>query len=105
MWIRAALVDGWVVLEIADSGAGLSPDELAEIEEFVPGRCSRKAHGTGFGLPIAWRKIRDHGGHLAITSALDEGTSITVSLPLVPQDDSHADCCPPASSADRPGRR
>ena len=103
--IRAALVEGWVILEIADTGAGLSPDELAEIEEFVPGRCSRKAHGTGFGLPIAWRKIRDHGGHLAIASALDEGTTITVSMPLVPQDDSHADCCPPASSAERPGRR
>lgn len=103
--IRAAMVEGWVVLEIADTGAGLSPDELAEIEEFVPGRCSRKAHGTGFGLPIAWRKIRDHGGHLAIASALDEGTSITVSLPFVPQDDSHADCCTPASSAERPDRR
>jgi signal transduction histidine kinase len=94
-----------VVLEIADTGAGLSPDELAEIEEFVPGRCSRKAHGTGFGLPIAWRKIRDHGGHLAIASALDEGTTITVTVPLTSQDDNHADCCAPASAAERPGRR
>lgn len=103
--VRAAVVETWVVLEIADTGAGLSPEELAEIEEFVPGRCSRKAHGTGFGLPIAWRKIRDHGGHLAIVSALDEGTTITVTVPLTSQDDSHADCCSPASTAERPGRR
>jgi signal transduction histidine kinase len=103
---RAAVVEAWVVLEIADTGAGLSADELAEIEEFVPGRCSRKAHGTGFGLPIACRKVRDHGGNLAIASALDEGTTITVTLPLSPsQDDSHADCCTQAPRSERAGRR
>jgi signal transduction histidine kinase len=104
--IRAAAVEAWVVLEIADTGAGLSADELAEIKEFIPGRGSRKAHGTGFGLPIVYRKVIDHGGNLAIASTLDEGTTITMTLPLAPQeDDSHADCCTPATHPKRPGRR
>ena len=103
--VRTAVVEEWVVIEIADTGAGLSAEELAEIEEFVPGRCSRKAHGTGFGLPIAYRKVIDHGGNLAIASALDEGTTITVTLPLVlHEEDRYADCAAPATRSERPGR-
>ncbi len=104
--LRTAVVEEWVVIEIADTGAGLSAEELAEIEEFVPGRCSRKAHGTGFGLPIAYRKVSDHGGNLAIASALDEGTTITVTLPLVlHEDDRYVDCAAPATRSERPDRR
>ena len=69
-------------LVVSDSGMGLSKDELNEIQRFVPGGTSKKTHGTGFGLPIAKRKIEDHGGSLAIDSEEDAGTTVTITLPI-----------------------
>lgn len=71
-----------VEIVIRDNGMGLTADELAEVRRFVPGGTSKKTHGTGFGLPIAHRKIKDHGGSLAIESAVDQGTTVTVTLPV-----------------------
>ena len=65
-----------------DNGMGLSADELEEVRRFVPGGTSKKTYGTGFGLPTAKRKIEDHGGSLAIDSKEDEGTTVTITLPL-----------------------
>lgn len=67
---------------VRDNGMGLSPDELADVRRFVPGRTSKKTYGTGFGLPTAKRKIEDHGGLLAIDSVEDEGTVVTIILPV-----------------------
>ncbi len=61
---------------------GLSVEELDEVRRFVPGGTSKKTHGTGFGLPIAKRKLEDHGGFLAIDSQEDVGTTVTITLPL-----------------------
>lgn len=69
-----------VEIIVSDNGMGLPPDELAEVRRFVPGNTSKKTHGTGFGLPIAKRKIEDHGGSLAIDSEDGNGTTITITL-------------------------
>ena len=61
---------------------GLSKEELEEVRRFVPGGTSKKVHGTGFGLPIARRKVMDHGGTLNIESRVDQGTVVTITLPL-----------------------
>jgi len=61
---------------------------LAEVRRFVPGGTSKKTHGTGFGLPIAKRKIEDHGGSLAIESKEDAGTTIVITLPIEAGDSS-----------------
>jgi signal transduction histidine kinase len=68
---------------VKDNGMGLSPDELEEVRRFAPGGTSKKAHGTGFGLPIAKRKIEDHNGALRIDSTEDIGTKVTITLPIV----------------------
>ena len=65
---------------VIDNGMGLSIDELAYVRRFVPGGTSKKTHGTGFGLPIAKRKIEDHGGSLAIDSEDGNGTTITITM-------------------------
>lgn len=69
-----------VEIIVSDNGMGLSPEELAEVRRFIPGNTSKKTHGTGFGLPIAKRKIEDHGGSLAIESEDGKGTTITITL-------------------------
>ena len=71
-----------VQLIFQDDGMGLSPDELDEVRQFTPGGTSKKSSGTGFGLPIAKRKIEAHGGTLAIHSVENIGTTVTVVLPI-----------------------
>jgi signal transduction histidine kinase len=80
--IARALRDEWVEVEIADNGMGFSALELEEVRRFVPGRTSKQSSGTGFGLPIARRNIAAHGGSLNIDSVEDEGTRVTVLLPI-----------------------
>jgi two-component system sporulation sensor kinase A len=79
--ITACLEDDLAVVRVTDTGMGLTPEELEEVRKFVPGKTSKKSHGTGFGLPIAWRKLNDHGGSLAIDSQPDVGTTVTMALP------------------------
>lgn len=80
--IARVLRDEWVETEIADNGMGFSPLELEEVRRFVPGRTSKQLSGTGFGLPIARRSIAAHGGSLNIDSVENEGTRVTVLLPI-----------------------
>lgn len=70
-----------IEIVVKDNGMGLPPDELAQVCRFTPGGTSKKAHGTGFGLPIAKRKIEDHRGALRIDSTEDVGTKVTITLP------------------------
>lgn len=80
--ITARQDEGLVIIRVADTGMGLTAEELDEVRRFVPGKTSKKSHGTGFGLPIAWRKIQDHGGSLSIDSRPDTGTTVTIAVPV-----------------------
>lgn len=81
VWLTAKLVSArQVQLIVRDNGMGLSPDELDDVRQFIPGGTSKKSNGTGFGLPIAKRKIEAHGGTLAINSVENIGTTVTVVL-------------------------
>lgn len=80
--IDAAEGPDGVVIRIRDDGMGLSSEELENVRQFVPGRSSKENLGTGFGLPIARNAIRAHGGDLRIESEEDEGTEVTVWLPV-----------------------
>lgn len=79
--VTAECEEGGVLLSIADTGLGLSEDELHNVRQFIPGRSSKGKLGTGFGLPIARRNIQANGGDLRIESRLDEGTRVAVWLP------------------------
>ena len=67
---------------VSDTGMGMDEADLEAVREFVPGRTSKKNRGTGFGLPIAQKSIKAHGGTMEIHSELDVGTTITMRLPL-----------------------
>jgi len=74
---------------VADNGMGIPPDELRSVLRFVPGSTSKKAMGTGFGLPIARRMIQRHGGSLAIESNEGVGTQVTITIPIKPAAGAH----------------
>lgn len=71
---------GDVVLEIADNGRGMSPEEQAKIFEIF---YSTRKGGTGLGLAIVDRIARAHGGRLAVRSTAGSGTSVLLTLPAV----------------------
>jgi signal transduction histidine kinase len=80
----AGRVDGGVVITVADSGIGMSKDEIGlAFEPFgrASGEFAATAPGTGLGLPIARALVRLHGGELSLTSAPGRGTTVTVVFP------------------------
>ena len=68
-------------LKVSDQGCGISPENLQKI--FEPFHTT-KSFGTGLGLPIVKRIIDSHGGRLSIKSKEGAGTTVHISLPLLP---------------------
>lgn len=83
--IRTYIVGGGsYVIEVSDTGAGMSDDEIKEA--LTPfGRASsltsRPKEGTGLGLPLAQSFAQLHGGDLSIESTEGQGTTISVRFP------------------------
>ena len=67
---------------IQDNGMGICEEDIQEIMDFVPGKTSKKNWGTGFGLPITQRNLAAHGGTIGIRSKVDQGTTVTITLPI-----------------------
>lgn len=80
-----ALEDGKaVVVEVADSGAGIAADDISKIfEELYRGSNARSTEGSGLGLALVNRIIFLHGGQIGVRSRQDDprGTVFTVRLP------------------------
>lgn len=77
--VAASPAGGMLVVVIEDNGPGIPEDIRPFI--FSP-FCSTKAHGLGFGLCIARKAVRAHGGSIEITSSRS-GTRVLVRLPYV----------------------
>jgi signal transduction histidine kinase len=78
-----------VRITVADNGMGLSEEEAQGLLMFTPGRRNKtKHHSTGYGLPIAARNVMAHGGLLTLESRENEGTAVTITLPLARRHDS-----------------
>jgi signal transduction histidine kinase len=76
--------DGSFAIEVADSGIGMRPEDVAvaltpfaQVENFM----TRRQEGTGLGLPIVKALVELHGGQLLISSRLSLGTTVTVVFP------------------------
>jgi len=78
--IEIAADDQNVITSFRDSGIGMSADQLAHL--FEPYRTT-KEKGTGLGLMVSARIVRDHGGTISAESAPGKGTVFTVSLPRI----------------------
>jgi C4-dicarboxylate-specific signal transduction histidine kinase len=69
-----------VIVEITDTGAGISPELLPKIFDlFVTTKPSGK--GTGLGLVVCEEIVKFHGGTIDITSQVGQGTSVRIFLP------------------------
>lgn len=75
----------WVRLEVADTGIGISPEQLPHIfDRFyrVDKARSRAGGGTGLGLAIVRGIAEQHGGRVTVTSEPGKGTTFTVLLKI-----------------------
>jgi len=76
--------NGDVVVEISDTGIGISREDLPFVfEEFFRAKTKDTRHigGTGLGLAIAKRIIEAHNGRVQAASELGKGTTFTIFLP------------------------
>ena len=84
VWIRSERDDVHVVIRVEDRGIGIPQADLGRIfERFYrvdPAR-SRNTGGTGLGLSIVRNVVRNHDGHVAVTSTEGAGTTFTLYLP------------------------
>jgi signal transduction histidine kinase len=76
--LRTRDEDGKVLIEVADTGSGLTPEECARI--FTPYYTS-KQHGTGLGLAIVQSVVSDHGGSIRVQSEPGRRTTFVIELP------------------------
>ena len=76
-----------VFIDVADTGVGMSPEDAEHIfERFYRADASRnRASGGGSGLGLAITKsiIEAHGGAISVRTAPGEGSTFTLSLPMV----------------------
>jgi two-component system NtrC family sensor kinase len=84
--IRCREQQGWLAIEVADTGSGIAPEHLSRI--FDP-FFTTKADGTGLGLSITHGLVHEHGGRLEVESRTageagpdgDHGTTVRVLVP------------------------
>jgi signal transduction histidine kinase len=71
--------NGEAILSVADTGKGMSEEELKQV--FVP-FFTTKPRGTGLGLPLTQQILHAHGARLECASVVGKGTTFTVHFPL-----------------------
>jgi two-component system, cell cycle sensor histidine kinase DivJ len=83
--ISADVEEPHLMLRVSDTGVGIAADDLKMIGHpfFQAGKTYQRRHeGTGLGLSIVKSLVGMHGGELTFQSKVDEGTTVTVTLPL-----------------------
>jgi signal transduction histidine kinase/CheY-like chemotaxis protein len=69
-----------VVIRAADGGCGMSEETRRRV--FEPFFTTKGAQGNGLGLAVVWGIVARHGGEIAVDSALGQGTTFTIRLPV-----------------------
>ena len=75
--------DGSVVrIVVQDNGPGIPPDQRETL--FSPFVSTKKSRGTGLGLPVSEKILKEHGGRIFVESRPGQGACFSLELPAVP---------------------
>jgi len=77
--VRTEADETFVMVSFIDSGSGIAPEEIGQL--FEPYFTTKKA-GTGLGLMIVQRIVREHGGTIEIESDKGRGTTFRIKFPI-----------------------
>ncbi|MEW6403205.1 MAG: HAMP domain-containing sensor histidine kinase, partial [Chloroflexota bacterium] len=83
--LRARVEDRSIIIEVADAGMGIPPDEIQKIfEELYRATNARGIEGSGLGLALVHRIVSLHGGRLSVRSSQENprGTVFIMQLPI-----------------------
>jgi cell cycle sensor histidine kinase DivJ len=83
--VSAGVEGSRLMLRVTDTGVGIAADDLKRVGDpfFQAGKTYQRRHeGTGLGLSIVKSLIGLHAGEITVQSKIDEGTTVTVALPL-----------------------
>jgi signal transduction histidine kinase len=78
--IRTDMDESHVIVRFTDTGGGISAENLSRV--FEP-YFTTKTSGTGLGLLIVRRIVREHGGEMSIESSEGKGLTLTIRLPHI----------------------
>ncbi len=79
LWMASGIKEDKVVFSVADNGEGMDEETCSRI--FEP-YFTTKVNGTGLGLTMVYKIIKEFGGDIQVRSFKDEGTIFTISLPI-----------------------
>jgi signal transduction histidine kinase len=66
---------------VADNGVGIPPEQMESL--FSPFVSTKKGRGTGLGLPVSQKILKEHGGRIVVESEAQRGSVFTLELPAV----------------------
>lgn len=81
IWVTLEAADSHLYIQIHDTGIGINDGELSNVQNKFY-KVDVQKSGTGLGLSICQNIIELHGGELHLSSSVNEGTTVTVILPL-----------------------
>jgi signal transduction histidine kinase len=67
-------------IRVEDRGVGIDPANIAKI--FAPFVSDKGGRGTGLGLAVSRKILREHGGDLTVSSVIGEGSTFELSVPI-----------------------
>lgn len=79
--IRTKVIEDKFIVSFSDNGVGMNDETVSRV--FEP-YFTTKANGTGLGMAMSYKVVKEFRGDIAVSSALGEGTEFVISLP-VPQ--------------------
>ena len=72
-------------ISVSDNGVGIEEAEVPAIFQIFAS--SKGSRGTGLGLPVSQKIVREHGGKIIVRSRLGQGASFVIELPMSKQVD------------------
>lgn len=77
--ITAGVVGRHLLIKVSDNGHGITQEDMSRIfEPFY----TTKARGTGLGLALCRKIVEEHGGKITVQSAVGQGTSVSIIIPI-----------------------
>ena len=84
--MQAAVNQNIVIITVHDCGIGIPKMDIPKITQpFFRADNVRQIRGTGIGIPLSLRVVEIHKGKLEVISEINKGTTVTITLPLVPE--------------------
>ena len=79
--------EDFVCFSVQDTGIGIRKEDMDKVfEPFrqIDNSMTRRAEGTGLGMPISYRLVKLHGGHLWVESKVGQGSIFSFTIPVNP---------------------